>query len=739
MFEFLKYKCKNEHLFKVVVEATRSSLDVNKTKKTIIEVIGKALNADRCFIMEYDKTNDRFKESQDEYSSSPNMRSYVGVDLNEHIPNFVSEFKKGKRLIFNASRTQFDDYIVNLDDGSFEKEKITIEAYKVYSAVVFPIFYGDEFLGDLVVHYVDKKHKAGEEEIDLLSAVSNQIAIALHQAKLYQELKVQSNTQKTIINNIPFMAWLKDINGKYMVVNNKMAEAFNLKVEDILGKEDFDFTPFDLATKYREDDLEVIKQRKTKITEEWIIYKGKRMWSETFKSPIIDEDGNVLGTAGLAHDITDRKTAELELLERQKQILHASEREILLRKITEKIRSSLDIEEILSFICEETIKLFNVQRIALSQFPNPDNFDEFVIRKEYKTSNEIKGIAQAEGFSKAAAYVGRELIASGNTIMIDNVEESDTPEYFKKAYTSIGVKSIIGTAIKKGESIWGTLLLSEYNDFRSWNDEEKTLLEAIVTQVYIAINQAELYENQKNMAERERINRNIIEILRSSIDKAIIKKLFVKNIGKFFDADRVFFSEYDDKEKRYLPVDKDSEYLANPSEKSFIGYDWSKDSIKDYFQAILEKREVKIFSMEEYIKEKQVDGDIINLLEEAKVKSSYSFPVLYQDKIMGAFCLDFTQKNFKLSDEDIDRIRNMCTQAGVALYHAALYEAAQQCFKSKKIISSEFSEKIKKPANEILDKSTLLSENEFERGVQIEYLNAIINACSQLLDLTKNI
>ncbi len=46
---------------------------------------------------------------------------------------------------------------------------------------------------------------------------------------------------------------------------------------------------------------------------------------------------------------------------------------------------------------------------------------------------------------------------------------------------------------------------------------------------------------------------------------------------------------------------------------------------------------------------------------------------------MGYFCIEFTKGScHKLSDEDINRIRSMCTQAGLALNHADLYIKAQE-------------------------------------------------------------
>ncbi|GAG44813.1 unnamed protein product, partial [marine sediment metagenome] len=66
---------------------------------------------------------------------------------------------------------------------------------------------------------------------------------------------------------------------------------------------------------FKEDDQKVIKSKKQTIIEEFIIdSKNNKVWLETVKSPILNESGKVVGTVGIARDITQRKQMEKELL-----------------------------------------------------------------------------------------------------------------------------------------------------------------------------------------------------------------------------------------------------------------------------------------------------------------------------------------------------------------------------------------------------------------------------------------
>ena len=137
--------------------------------------------------------------------------------------------------------------------------------------------------------------------------------------KAEDALLLRESYLSAIIENQPGLIWMKDRDGKFLAVNARFANSCSLDYPELLvGKTDFDIWPFELAAGYVADDNRVIKSGKPCVVEELISDRGDIRWFETYKTPIMDTQGMVIGTTGYSHDITERKRMEEELQKAQK-------------------------------------------------------------------------------------------------------------------------------------------------------------------------------------------------------------------------------------------------------------------------------------------------------------------------------------------------------------------------------------------------------------------------------------
>ena len=132
--------------------------------------------------------------------------------------------------------------------------------------------------------------------------------------EMEQALRLRESYLTAIIENQPGLVWLKDADSRFLAVNKAFAESCGQGVpENVVGKTDYDVWPPELAESYRADDVRTMEAGVGLVVEEPIAHKGQKLWFETFKTPVTDEDGRVVGTAGYSRDVTERKLAEERL------------------------------------------------------------------------------------------------------------------------------------------------------------------------------------------------------------------------------------------------------------------------------------------------------------------------------------------------------------------------------------------------------------------------------------------
>lgn len=132
------------------------------------------------------------------------------------------------------------------------------------------------------------------------------------------ELSRTRSQLKAILDNLPFVAWFKDPQGRYIEVNRVLEEKSGLIADQIIGRTDLDiiWSP-ETAFAISEDDKQVITSGKQLNKEEKRLINGVERLFSIFKTPVFNEFNEIIGTTGISRDITEQRQLEHELLEQK--------------------------------------------------------------------------------------------------------------------------------------------------------------------------------------------------------------------------------------------------------------------------------------------------------------------------------------------------------------------------------------------------------------------------------------
>jgi diguanylate cyclase (GGDEF)-like protein/PAS domain S-box-containing protein len=117
----------------------------------------------------------------------------------------------------------------------------------------------------------------------------------------------------SMMDSVPDQIFFKDLESRFIRINTSLAKRYGLSDASLaIGKTDADFYSAEHAAQTRTEELEIIRTGKPMFNqvhhEVWS--DGREAWNVSMKMPLLDSSGKVVGTYGLAHDITEHKKAE---------------------------------------------------------------------------------------------------------------------------------------------------------------------------------------------------------------------------------------------------------------------------------------------------------------------------------------------------------------------------------------------------------------------------------------------
>jgi len=115
----------------------------------------------------------------------------------------------------------------------------------------------------------------------------------------------------SLVETLPQNIFRKDVHSRFTFANSQFCKVLGLPLEAIIGKSDADFSPPELAAKYRQDDQRIMATGQPfETVEENRHANGDQRFVQVVKTPLYDTTGHVIGLQGIFWDITVQKVAD---------------------------------------------------------------------------------------------------------------------------------------------------------------------------------------------------------------------------------------------------------------------------------------------------------------------------------------------------------------------------------------------------------------------------------------------
>lgn len=287
---------------------------------------------------------------------------------------------------------------------------------------------------------------------------------------------------RLITDAVPVKIAYVDAQERYRFINKRYSEWFRTSPETILGKHIQDIMG---PAAYQQVQGYVSKALSgEKVTYEFskTYNDGQTRYLVVDYVPHISETGKALGFFVLAQDLTSRFQAELTLRQQ-------TERERLVADIAQRIRQSLNLEEILNTTVVEVRQFLQTDRVIIYRFDS-DHSGVVVVESIDSGWPSIVGKTIVDPDPETSVHSNKQ----EHIRAIEDIYTAGLTQHHIDLLTKFQVRAKLAVPIQQQEHLWGMLIAHHCKGPRQWQQLEIDLLKQLATQVAIAIQQSQLYQ-----------------------------------------------------------------------------------------------------------------------------------------------------------------------------------------------------------------------------------------------------
>lgn len=245
-------------------------------------------------------------------------------------------------------------------------------------------------------------------------------------------------------------------------------------------------------------------------------------------------------------ELLARVRSAMRIYELKRQLADKANWEALLRRVADRIRSSLNIEEILRATVEEIRVVARADRAVIFELDVASH--QMLIRTEAigpeisPSHHLVLEVSAAQFFSS--------VLDQKKSNQISDIQMATGIDDLRPWIQQTQVRSLVAVPIllsEKGQAttLYG-LALHQCRESRTWSEEEITFLESTATQTGIALEHARLYAQAQQQARRESLLNRTTERITRSLDLDQVFQATVDELRDILDASRCVIFEIDE-------------------------------------------------------------------------------------------------------------------------------------------------------------------------------------------------
>ncbi len=465
-------------------------------------------------------------------------------------------------------------------------------------------------------------------------------------------LRESEERYRELFENANDIIYTHDLTGNFTSLNKTgervtgytLEEALRMNIADVLAPGSVDTARQMLARKAQE--------KVATVYDLDIIAKDGRGVALGVSTRLIYADGAPVGVQGIARDITERKRAEAELLQRNQELS-------ALNEIGQELSKLVEPAEIAKLIHTMIGKVMDNRNLYVALY---DDQSQDVSFPAYTIDGEI----YRSPTRKFGRGLTEHIIRTRQPLLIArDVEE--TLQRLGLVSSGRLAQCWLAVPMLVGEKVIGVITIQDYETPEAYDNSHVELLSTIASHAAIVVENARLYAEMKHQAERAALTNRISQAVRRTLDVSEVFETAVRELGKHLEVDRC--SLFMEKAGRVINT---AEYHV--PDVLPAGSDFDFPQVQG-LTASIEKHGVVAF--DDVANDERIREVYQAILKRMDVKSIMYVGVTVGDELLGVFGLSTTKQRRHWSEADIEVAKAAADQTGIAIRQARLYQKAE--------------------------------------------------------------